>query len=122
VVLLSYVWDMGDGNTLVGDAPAYTYVNNTPFDITRTITLTATSPYGCVSTVTRQVSVYPVPNAAFIATPFSQQYPNATVTLTNNSAPGTGLTIGAYGDGGASGLQAPGSYTYGTWGTFTITS
>lgn len=117
----SYVWDMGDGITLVGDAPAYTYVNNTPFDITRTITLTATSPYGCVSTMTRQVSVYPVPSAAFMATPFTQQYPNATVTLTNNSAPGNWSHDWSFGDGGGSSLQAPGSYTYGTWGTFTIT-
>ncbi len=117
----SYVWDMGDGTLLVGEEPSYTYVNNTAFDVVRTITLTATSPFGCTSTMTRQVNVYPVPSASFLATPFTQQFPASTVTMTNTSSPGNWDHAWSFGDGTVSQLQAPGTHTYGTWGTFTIT-
>ncbi len=117
----SYLWDMGDGTILVGASPTHTYVNTTTADQTRTITLTATSPYGCVSIATRTVMVYPVPSASFQGTPFTQQFPDATVTLNNTSAPGNWLYAWTYGDGQGSSQQQPGSHTYGTYGTFTIT-
>ncbi|MBK9175389.1 MAG: PKD domain-containing protein [Flavobacteriales bacterium] len=117
----SYLWDMGDGNVLIGASPSHTYVNTTTVDQVRVITLTATSPYGCVSVATQTVIVSPVPQAAFIATPFMQQFPNATVTLNNTSGPGNWNHAWSFGDGGASSLQQPGTHTYGTWGSFTIT-
>jgi gliding motility-associated-like protein len=117
---LSYQWDMGDGNILVDADPQYTYVNNTTFDQTRTIMLTVTSAYGCTATASRTVQVHPVPVADLLATPFTQQFPNATVAITNQSGPGNWSHTWSFGDGTGSGLQAPGSHTYGTWGTFTI--
>lgn len=117
----SYVWDMGDGTILVGATPSHTYVNNTSSDQLRTITLTATSPYGCTSVFTRTVNVYPVPSAAFQATPFTMQFPNATVTIVNNSAPGNWNYDWDFGDTQSSTQQFPGTHAYGTWGSFTIT-
>jgi gliding motility-associated-like protein len=117
----SYLWDMGDGTTLVGAAPTHTYVNTTTVDQARTITLTATSPWGCVSVSTQTVMVHPVPTAAFQATPFTQQFPDATVTINNTSSPGSWLYQWTYGDGQASAMQQPGTHTYGTYGTFDIT-
>lgn len=117
----SYLWDMGDGNVLIGASPTHTYVNTSSVDQVRLITLTATSPYGCVSVATQTVIVSPVPQAAFIATPFMQQFPNATVTLNNTSGPGNWNHAWSFGDGGASSLQQPGTHTFGTWGSFTIT-
>lgn len=117
----SYLWDMGDGTILVGASPTHTYVNTTAVDQTRTITLTATSPWGCVSIATQTVMVYPVPSAAFQATPFTQQFPDATVTLNNTSGPGNWLYDWTYGDGQGSAQQQPGTHTYGTYGSFTIT-
>lgn len=117
----SYLWDMGDGTILVGASPTHTYVNTTTVDQARTITLTATSPFGCVSIATQTVIVYPVPSAAFQATPFSQQFPDATVTLVNSSGPGNWLHTWTYGDGQGSAQQQPGTHTYDTWGTFAIT-
>lgn len=117
---LSYQWDLGDGNILVGQNPTYTYVNTTPFDLTRTIVLTAISPYGCTATATRIVNIHPVPQATFQATPSLQQFPNATVDLVNTSSAGNWSHNWSFGDGGTSSLQAPGSHTYASWGTFII--
>jgi len=116
----SYMWDMGDGITLVGANPTHTYVNTTAVDQVRTITLTATSPYGCNSIAQQQVIVSPVPQASFLASPFVQQFPDATVALNNTSGPGNWSHAWSFGDGAASNTQQPGSHTYGTWGTFTI--
>ena len=116
----SYLWSMGDGNLLTGAAPTYTYVNNTGADQVYTIGLTVTSPYGCTSTTTQDLHVYPVPVASFMATPFSQQFPNATVTIVNTSSPGSWSHAWDFGDGGTSTQQAPGAHTYATWGTYTI--
>jgi len=116
----SWSWNMGDGVVLAGFAPAHTYVNNTTLPITRTIILTATSAYGCTSTATWNVTVHPIPNAAFQATPTSQQFPNATVGLFNNSSPGPWTHVWDFGDGTTVALQTPGSHTYGTSGTFNV--
>lgn len=117
----SYLWNMGDGNILVGETPTYTYVNTTAAVQVYTITLTATSPFGCTSVSTQQVQVYPTPTAAFQATPFTQQFPDATVTLNNTSSPGNWQYAWNFGDGAGSTLQLPGSHTYATWGNYTIT-
>ena len=117
----SYLWDMGDGTILVGASPTYTYVNTTTADQARVITLTATSAWGCVSTFTSTVMVYPVPSAAFQATPFSQQFPNATVGIVNNTGPGNWNHTWTFGDGTSSTQQNPGTHTYSTWGNYTIT-
>ncbi len=117
----SYLWDMGDGNILAGDAPTYTYVNTTTTPQERTITLTVTSPYGCTAVGTRTVTVYPTPTAAFMATPFSQLFPDATVDITNNTAVGNWQYAWNFGDGATSIAPDPGSHTFATWGDFTIT-
>ncbi|HRH69996.1 MAG TPA: PKD domain-containing protein [Flavobacteriales bacterium] len=117
----NYLWDMGDGTTLVGTEPTHTYVNNTTTEQVRTITLTATSAFGCTSTISHTVTIHPVPAAAFQATPYNQQFPNSTVNVLNNSAPGAWNYSWTFGDGQATNIQAPGTHTYGTWGTFNIT-
>jgi gliding motility-associated-like protein len=117
----SYLWDMGDGTLYNTPEPTYTYTNNTGVDQSWSIGLTATSQYGCAATTQRTVTVHPVPDAAFLATPVTQQFPDATVTLTNNSSAGAWTYLWTFGDGGSSTLQSPGSHTYGTWGEYMIT-
>ena len=117
----SYLWDMGDGTTLVGANPTHTYVNTSTVDQVRTITLTATSPYGCIAIAQQTVIIAPVPQASFLATPFVQQFPNATVALTNTSSPGNWTHAWSFGDGATSNLLQPGAHTYASWGSFTIT-
>ncbi len=117
----SYMWDMGEGTLLVNESPTFTYVNTTVNAQIHTITLTATSPFGCVSTTTQDIHVHPQPFAAFQATPFTQQFPDATVNIVNNSSTGPWTHAWTFGDGGSSSAQSPGSHTYGSWGQYTIT-
>ncbi len=116
----TFQWDMGDGNSLVAEEPAYTYVNDGHFPVQRTITLSATSSFGCTSTFSRTVVVHPVPVAGSLVSPLIQQFPEATVDVTNTSSVGNWSYHWSFGDGSTSTLQAPGSHTYATWGSFTI--
>ncbi|MBK8339095.1 MAG: PKD domain-containing protein [Flavobacteriales bacterium] len=98
----TYLWDMGDGVTLLGPAPTHTYINGTSVNLSRTITLIATSAYGCADTLQWTVVVHPAPSAAFTATPFIQQFPASTVTLVNNTGPGAWSHAWEFGDGASS--------------------
>jgi len=117
----TYLWDMGDGVSLLGPAPTHTYLNGTSVNLSRTITLIAMSAYGCADTAQWTVVVHPSPSAAFTATPFIQQFPASTVTLVNNTGPGAWSHAWDFGDGASSPLQQPGQHVYTTWGQFTIT-
>jgi gliding motility-associated-like protein len=59
---LSYVWQLGDGNTSLVFEPQHIYSNlsgNIP------ATLIATSAFGCSDTLTKDVVIYPAPVAGF---------------------------------------------------------
>lgn len=118
---VSYIYDMGDGTILTGATPTHTYVNTTTAVQAYTIAQFATSAYGCTDTAYFSVAVHPAPAASFMATPFNQQFPNATVAITNTTPPGAYNYAWDFGDGTTSTAQDPISHTYGTWGTFTIT-
>ncbi|MFZ1689201.1 MAG: PKD domain-containing protein, partial [Flavobacteriales bacterium] len=117
---VSYLWNMGDGTVLTGAAPTYTYVNTSTADQVWTITLIASSAFGCSDTITQLVTVHPVPSAAFMATPFTQQFPASTVSFANTSGPGTWSYTWDFGDGSGSTAQFPPDHTYGTWGQFNV--
>jgi len=115
------LWDMGDGITLIGTDISHTYVNTGSTDTTFTVTMTATSAYGCTRTVQHSIVVHPVPNASFIATPFNQTFPNATVAVNNTTPSGPWNYTWSFGDGSSSTSQGPPPHVYPTWGNFTIT-
>jgi gliding motility-associated-like protein len=117
----SFVWDMGDGTVLTGATPTHTFINSTTGNQQFTVTQIAFSAYGCSDTATAMLTVYPSPSASFLATPSLQQFPNATVALTNTSSSGSYTYSWEFGDGSVSALEDPMSHTYGTWGSFTIT-
>lgn len=117
---MQWMWDMGDGTTLLGPTINHTYVNTGNADVVRTITLIATSAYGCTDTLSRSVTIHPVPVASFIATPFNQQFPSATVTIDNTTPTGAWTYAWSMGDASSSAAAEPGTHSYGTWGTFTI--
>lgn len=114
------IWDMGDGVTLVGTDVAHTYVNEGQTAITRTVTLTVTSAYGCVHAVQHDIVIHPMPSASFLATPFSQIFPDATVMINNTTANGQWDYAWSMGDGSSSTLEDPQPHTYATWGSYTI--
>lgn len=114
------LWDMGDGTTLLGTTVSHTYVNTGVVDQTWTITLISSSPYGCADTLTHQIVVHPVPHASFIATPFNQQFPAATVNINNTTPSGSWTYAWDFGDGAATTVEDPLTHVYGTWGVYTI--
>ncbi len=115
------VWDMGDGTALVGANVTHTYVNNTTADQQHTIILIATSAFGCSDTLMQPITIHPMPIAGFSATPSTQQFPSATVAITNTTSAGPWNYAWDFGDGVTSTVQDPITHTYGTWGQFTIT-
>ena len=60
-----YGWDFGDGSTGAIQNPSHTYTN----EGISTASLKVTSEYGCDSSVSLPIEVYPVPKAAFTPNP-----------------------------------------------------
>lgn len=81
---VQYLWDFGDGNTAIGPTPSHTYINATTNDVTYTIQLIATSPFGCVDTTYGQVLVFPNPVAQFSVDSMAGCHP-LPVNITNTS-------------------------------------
>jgi PKD repeat protein len=68
------------------------------------------------------VDVNPVPFAQFSVGPYIQTWPNGTVDLNNLSqASGGAVTTWFFGDGTTSTATQPGTHSFPTWGTFSIT-
>lgn len=117
----SYNWNFGDGNSSTLSNPSHGYVNAGPAPLQYTISLTATSAFGCVDTYNKPYTIYPTPISTFNASPLSQTFPNTNVVLTNTSPNAASYTnIWDYGDGTTNGAVQPGNYTYATWGTYTM--
>lgn len=114
------LWNMGDGVTLVGQQVSHTYLNTGTSDTTITVALIATSAYGCTDTVQHSIIIHPLPAASFIATPFSQTFPDATVTIGNNTPDGQWAYSWSMGDGSSSNAEDPAPHVYATWGSYTI--
>ncbi|RYY64302.1 MAG: PKD domain-containing protein, partial [Chitinophagaceae bacterium] len=116
--IVSYSWDLGDGNPSNVANPSHVY--NTPG--LYTVTLLVTNSSGCSKALTKDqyIKVGTKPVAAFTnSTPSNCTIP-FTVNFTNQST-GTGNTYAwDFGDGGTS-TQASPSHTYTTAGTYTVT-
>lgn len=61
----SYVWDFGNGNTSIDENPSFVYENGSNEDSLVTVSLTATSLYGCELTHDTTITVYKKPIADF---------------------------------------------------------
>jgi len=110
----SYQWDFGNGGTSAQQHPsAQNYVHGT-----YTVQLTIATGNGCSDVAQQQVTVHPVPQAAFTAT--AECAGTATVFADNSTVPGAGLLTGwewAFGDGATSVQNAP-SHTYAAYGNY----
>lgn len=84
----SFSWDYGDGSpTEYVQHPVHRFVNTGLNDTTYTVTMVATSLFGCVDTITREMTVSPMPEANFVADTYSGCSP-LEVNLTNTSVGG----------------------------------
>lgn len=97
-------WDLGDGTTSTEISPTHTY----PQPGNYTITLTMTSPTGCVSSevFSDYVRVLAAPNAAFSCTPENPTNFAPEVTFTDQSTDAVAWSWD-FGTGDNSGLQNP---------------
>jgi PKD repeat protein len=116
----TYLWDFGDGNRASTTDPSNIYFNFSGNDTSFQVTLTSTSTYGCVDTVSDVIDVYAQPDVEFVASPTLQMYPSAEVAFTNYSNQGYWNYSWILGDGSTSNQENPAPHTYGTWGEYTI--
>ncbi len=115
-----FTWDFGDGNQSFDDAPVHVFENTGDVDVTYQVVLTVTSQFNCTSTDTIPVLVRPKPDVLFTATPLTQRFPDATISLTNLTNPGPWSYAWDFADSTTSNEQSPGSHTYDTWGEYRV--
>jgi hypothetical protein len=112
----TYAWTFGDSTTDTVMNPAHTYA--TPGNYT--VNLTVTSPYGCSSSASRALNIYPNPIPSFVAGDvcFGQasQLTDAS-TISNGGISGWNWNLG---DNSTTSAQNPTHY-YSNLGTYVIT-
>ena len=119
---VSFEWTFGDGTSSTEPHPVHTFTNLSTGIATYPVQLVATSASGCSDTLLVGVDVNPVPFAQFSVGPYIQTWPNGTVDLNNLSqASGGAVTTWFFGDGTTSTATQPGTHSFPTWGTFSIT-
>ncbi len=117
----TYIWNFGDGTPTENfPNPTHNFTNTTPNDVTYTVSLIAESIFGCRDTVQHPVTVYATPMASFTPSPFSQTYPNTSISINNTTSSGAWQYTWDYGDGTISNLTIPPNHVYTTWGTYTV--
>ncbi|QCK14654.1 PKD domain-containing protein [Mangrovivirga cuniculi] len=130
--LYQYTWEIiNEGNSFFPpndqDFIEQTYVRPAAGEADKTITvrLTTTNSTLCKSSTEEQTFTIPAQTnfmAAFSATPENQIYPNATVSLINNSTQSSELSYEwDFGDGTIVTGYAPGTHTYAEAGNYIIT-
>ncbi len=113
--IVSYNWNFGNGNSSSIQDPVFTYTENGIYNVT----LAAESNNECVSSITKQVEIYPKPNVKFTKTD---------VCLGNNAVFTNGSVISSgtlsydwdFGDGNST-ATADTEHNYSTDGTFNVT-
>jgi gliding motility-associated-like protein len=114
-----YFWDFGDGfGTSTAINPSYTYLQPGTY----TVTMIATSNEGCSDTITRTVTIFPLPVANFLNISAAGCGP-LVVNFTDSSYIAQGSVIAwfwDFGDGQSSTLQNP-PHTYEASGTYNVT-
>lgn len=112
----SSVWDFGNNESSLENAPTYTYPKSGLYNVT----LTAVNG-DCRDSVTQlaAVEIYPKPVAAFLWQ-FTGNGFNAPVEFTNTTSNGSSF-FWKFGDGDTSNLRDPGSHQYNGEGPYRVT-
>jgi PKD repeat protein len=86
-----YQWEFGDGASSSDTIPTHTFNNFNQSDVTYTTKLTTRSVYGCTAVSTHKVLIHPYLKADFAVTPAQGCAPYS-ITITNNSLGGAGIS------------------------------
>jgi PKD repeat protein len=118
---VNYDWSFGDGSDTTGVfQPTHTFINPNTSDTSYTVQLIVSDDFGCADTMDMEIGVYTDPIAGFDVTPEIQTWPNATVNMTNNTIGGPLNAQWNMNTGDFLFEFNPPSYTYTTWGEYTI--
>ena len=112
----TYLWDFGDGTTSTQVNPTHSYTLQGTF----TITLIATSPFGCqdVKIKNQYITIYPKPSPSITASVTASCDP-ATIFQFGNSSANVISWLWDFGDGRTSTLQNP-AHTYSGPGNYNV--
>jgi gliding motility-associated-like protein len=113
---LTYLWSFGDGQTSNQQNPFHTYPSVGGYFTNLIITTT----HGCVDTfaLPTSLTVFPLPQAAFILTPTDTSIFYPDITMTDQSTGATGCTV-FWGDG-ATYTNCDSLHHFGKPGTYTV--
>ncbi len=115
--ITSYTWDFGDGNTSNQQNPNHTYQQAGTFNVV----LTAVSDSGCVASLSKVLTIWPVPEANFS---LNNTCENDTVVITDLSGIVTGNIVGwtwSFGDGSPNLNQQHPKHIYAGPGPYGVT-
>jgi len=84
----NWQWNFGNGQTSTSQDPTVVYANPGTY----TVTLIAGDTLGCADTITQQVTIYPIPTAAFIYSAVACL--GGPITFTDTSNPNGGTITG----------------------------
>jgi gliding motility-associated-like protein len=119
--LALWQWDFGDGNTDREPVQSNTYLNPGTYDVT----LTVTSANSCVTIVTQTdaVTVNPLPEALFYASPQPTDMFDPNIVFADSSEVSSGTIVSWHWDfgDGADTLEQHPLHTYGMEGTYPVT-
>jgi len=115
---LSYIWNLGDGNSSTSNTFKHKYANSGAVLIRMRIE----TPWGCADSTNRGEDIYQEPIANFDINDTAQCYAQQGFTFTDLSATGTGTytVVWDYGDGNSA-SGSPANHTYTTFGDYTVT-
>lgn len=118
--IISYSWSLGNGYSSTSPSLSHTYGNSFSH---YTVSLTATSDRGCVTTTTKPdfITVWPKPEADFFYTP---QYPNTvdnSIVHLQNHSEGGDTYVWFLPWGGVANVYEPSSMSFADTGTYWVT-
>jgi gliding motility-associated-like protein len=127
--LPEYTWVIEVNGVIISSTTSANAILDFDFNRTATqqdvrVTLQTRNFANCQSGISERLFAVPIFDnivVDFTATPGTQTLPNSTVAITNNTTAGPWQYEWDFGDGATSSVANPGSHTYATYGTFTIT-
>ncbi len=97
---VDYLWDFGNGTSSILKQPSVSYTSPGQYSIL----LTAVSSHGCKDTLSKSVTIHPMPVASFIATDVCMN--DQPINFINQTQGGTDY-LWSFGDGALSTLSSP---------------